>query len=73
LTHAYPARVTLQQLSANGIFPLLFKLDLGKEQRKKFFQTIVNCLNDFYELSPIVPFQLFLENTGNLKTNLDEI
>jgi len=65
-------RVTLQQLSTNGIFPLIFKLDLDPGQRAKFFSTIVNCLNDFPELSPIVPTQLFLENVGNLKQTLEE-
>ena len=65
-------RVTLQQLSTNGIFPLIFKLDLDLNQRTKFFSTIVSCLNDFSELSPTVPLQLFLENVGSLKTGLEE-
>ena len=65
-------RVTLQQLSTNGIFPLIFKLDLDLNQRTKFFSTIVSCLNDFCELSPTVPLQLFLENVGSLKQTLEE-
>ena len=65
-------RVSLQQLSTNGIFPLLFKLDLDPNQRKRFFSTIVSCLNDFSELSPTVPIQLFFENIGSLKPTLEE-
>ena len=65
-------RVTLQQLSTNGVFPLIFKLDLGTNQRAKFFSTIVSCLHDFSELSPTVPIQLFLENVGSLKATLEE-
>ena len=54
-------RVCLQQLSSNGVFPLLFQLDLAESQRKMFYSTIVSCLHDFTDLSPTVPVQLFFE------------
>ena len=34
-------RVCLQQLSSNGVFPLLFQLDLADTQRRLFYSTIV--------------------------------
>ena len=71
-------RVTLHQLSANGLFALLFKLDLEPDQRAKFFATIVSCLNDFSDLSPTGPLQLFFDHVGGggssgLKQSLDEL
>ena len=71
-------RVTLHQLSANGLFALLFKLDLEPDQRARFFATIVSCLNDFSDLSPTGPLQLFFEHVGGggssgLKQTLDDL
>jgi hypothetical protein len=66
-------RVTLQQLSSNGVFPLLFKIDLNEPQRENFYSTIVSCLNDFTDLSPTVPVQLFFENIESIKQTMDEI
>ncbi len=71
-------RVTLHQLSANGLFALLFKLDLEPEQRARFFATIVSCLNDFSDMSPTGPLQLFFEHvsgggSSGLKQSLDEL
>ena len=60
-------RVCLQQLSSNGVFPLLFKLDLTETKRKMFYSTIVSSLHDFTDLSPTVPVQLFFENIDNDK------
>lgn len=65
-------RVTLQQLSSNGVFPLLFKIDLNEPQRKAFYSTIVSCLNDFSDLSPTVPVQLFFENIEAIKQGMEE-
>ena len=65
-------RVCLQQLSSNGVFPLLFQLDLAKSQRKLFYSTIVSCLHDFTDLSPTVPVQLFFENLDSSKQTLEQ-
>ena len=65
-------RVTLQQLSSNGVFPLLFKIDLNEPQRKAFYSTIVSCLNDFSDLSPTVPVQLFFENIEAIRQGIEE-
>ena len=45
----------------NGIFSMLFLMELGDEQRAKFFGTIVNCLLDFTELNPAAPVTTFLQ------------
>ena len=65
-------RVCLQQLSTNGVFPLLFQLDLADDQRKLFYSTIVSCLHDFTDLSPTVPVQLFFENIDDSKHTLNQ-
>ena len=65
-------RVCLQQLSSNGVFPLLFQIDLAATQRQAFFSTIVSCLNDFTELYPTVPVQLFFENIDNVKQTMEQ-
>lgn len=65
-------RVTLQQLSSNGVFPLLFKIDLNEAQRRAFYSTIISCLNDFTDLSPTVPVQLFFENSESTKQGMEE-
>jgi len=65
-------RVTLQQLSSNGVFPLLFKIDLDENQRRQFYSTIVGCLNDFTDLSPTVPVQLFFENIDSIKQSMEQ-
>ena len=65
-------RVCLQQLSNNGVFPLLFQIDLAEPQRKAFYSTIVSCLNDFTELYPTVPVQLFFENIDSAKQSMEQ-
>ena len=64
-------RVSLQQLSHNGVFPLLFQIDLQQQQRSQFYSTIVSCLTDFPDLSPTVPVQLFLENIDTVKQSME--
>ena len=65
-------RVCLQQLSSNGVFPLLFQLDLAESHRKLFYSTIVSCLHDFTDLSPTIPVQLFFENLDSSKQSLEQ-
>ena len=45
----------------NGIFSMLFLMELTDEQRAKFFGTVVNCLIDFTELNPAAPVASFLQ------------
>ena len=52
-----------QILIGNGIFSMLFLMELQEEQRTKFFGTLVNCLLDFTELSPAAPVASFLQVT----------
>ena len=48
-------------LIGNGIFSMLFLMELSDEQRSKFFGTLVNCLLDFTELNPAAPVATFLQ------------
>ena len=50
--------------TGNGIFSMLFLIDLTEEQRHKFFGTIVSCLMDFTELSPAAPVASLLQVTS---------
>ena len=51
----------IHNFKGNGIFSMLFLMDLTEDQRKKFFSTLVNCLIDFTELSPAAPVASFLQ------------
>ena len=40
---------------------MLFLMELGEEQRRKFFSTVIACLLDFNELNPAMPVAIFLQ------------
>ena len=40
---------------------MLFLMELGEEQRRKFFSTVIACLLDFNELNPATPVAIFLQ------------
>ncbi len=61
-------RCVLHQLSSNGIFSMLFHMDLQEEHRQKFFNTIVQCLMDFSELCPSVPVAIFFQEMNERRT-----
>ena len=54
-------RCALHQLSGNGIFSMLFLMELAEDQRRKFFSTVIACLLDFNELNPAMPVAIFLQ------------
>ena len=60
-------RCVLHQLSGNGIFSMIFHMDLQGSHRQKFFNTIVQCLLDFTELSPAVPVGTFFQEMNERK------
>lgn len=60
-------RCVLHQLSGNGIFSMIFHMDLQGSHRQKFFHTIVQCLLDFTELSPAVPVATFFQEMNDRK------
>ncbi|CAB4070121.1 UNC79 [Lepeophtheirus salmonis] len=61
-------RCVFHQLAPNGIFSLLFQMELSNKQREKFFETIVSALLDFSEVNPSVPVLLFLQEMNERKT-----
>ena len=61
-------RCTLHQLSGNGIFSMIFHMDLQGSHRLKFFNAIVQCLLDFNELNPSVPVATFFQEMNDRKT-----
>lgn len=61
-------RCVLHQLSGNGIFSMIFHMDLQGSHRQKFFNTIVQCLLDFNELNPSVPVATFFQEMNDRKS-----
>ena len=61
-------RCVLHQLSGNGIFSMIFHMELRGSHRQKFFNTVVQCLLDFNELNPSVALATFFQEMNDRKT-----
>lgn len=60
-------RVVLHQLSENGIFSKLFLMEMEVGRRQRFFNTLVQCLLDFTDLSPSAPVAMFMQEMNDKK------
>ena len=58
----------LHQLLGNGIFSMIFHMDIRGSHRYRFFNTVVQCLQDFTELNPSIPVATFFQEMNDRKS-----